>query len=272
MCGSVADGRVLAGTSGNEVLLWNSLIDEPMVLPRHPRMGHGSILGLTFTAEGHAVAIFDNGRIVIYTTKFAFYSLPRPAYWFGMHPLCGLVAVGTGSFAHIWDTQARAVPLVIRMAPRFQGALAFDSTREAICANVNGAFQFWSYTSGVSLGLSIGEDQLYPVASACSPDGQFLAVAFENCVRIWEIDSGELAIEIPVSDQLKFTTIAFHPNGKLITTGSRGLVQLWDPHRWTEVAAYAWRIGWTRAFALSPDGTTAAVGGNLGHVAVWDFE
>jgi WD40 repeat protein len=265
-----ADGRVLAGTSGSEVVLWNSILDEPTVLPRK-KLGHGQPLCVTFTPEGDPLVVFDNGRIGVYSTPIGISTEVRPLHWYALHPTQPLIAFASGAAVHVWDIVSRKRRFEDHIGTKLWGGLAFDETRQALVGCANGRFEFWSYATGDKLGLSIATSQTLPNAISCSPNGRWLAATTEKRVRVWEIETQTLVKEFPVKGQKQFATLAFHPNGNLIATGSRGLVQQWDQHTWSEVSAHSWRIGATRTMAISPDGTIAAVGGQLGYVAVWDI-
>ncbi|MBA4190180.1 MAG: hypothetical protein C0467_19520 [Planctomycetaceae bacterium] len=69
-----------------------------------------------------------------------------------------------------------------------------------------------------------------------------------------------------------FLSMAFHPDGQLLTVDNDRLVQIWDVNTMTVTRSVEWKIGKLYAVTVSPDGTRAAVGSHTGKVLVWDWD
>lgn len=70
-----------------------------------------------------------------------------------------------------------------------------------------------------------------------------------------------------------FPPIAFTPDGKAVLTGwERMRVRMWDLESEDVRREWYWRLEDLRSLAVAPDGLTAAAGGRLGKVMVWDLD
>ena len=68
-------------------------------------------------------------------------------------------------------------------------------------------------------------------------------------------------------------TLAFAPDGRTFLSGAAdGTVRLWETVSGKQLAAWQWEIGPVNAVAVSPDGLTAACGGDKSAVVVWDLD
>lgn len=269
-----ADGRVAAGTSNGRVVLWHSPLDEPSVIidadPDFPR----SVLGLSFSTGDEIVATFDRGGAVVLCADGVEYLNARsPANGSAADHTGTNVAVyanGSGGVVQLWNVAARRMAWQRKLDTKNVGALAFDPVRRCLVTSGD-ALQRWAVNDGHFV-AEVAKLADRPLALACSPDGRWLVAVFADSFRVWDAETGEATADVAVSNQMRFTTARFHPDGRLMTVGSRGVVQFWDPVSWTEAAAFEWRVGWASSCAISPDGALAAVGGNVGYVAVWDVD
>jgi len=116
---------------------------------------------------------------------------------------------------------------------------------------------------------------------AISPDGRFLAVPFQDLVRVRDLETGKIAytLTLPGGNAL-IDAVRFRPDGKRLVASDRGRASPieWDTETKKVSAAYeglpkpqAHYL--TYAVAYSPDGKFLAAGGAEGKlVIVWDTE
>jgi WD40 repeat protein len=107
-----------------------------------------------------------------------------------------------------------------------------------------------------------------------SPDGLLLVGVVESTLLIW--DTARLhrpPIRRENDTRRQFTGLAFHPFGGLLATASNDkVVKLWDVERWTVLREFTWKAGRMRSIAFSPDGLTAAAGGEDGQFVLFDVD
>jgi WD40 repeat protein len=118
--------------------------------------------------------------------------------------------------------------------------------------------------------------QTHPSWVCCgdvSPDGQLvvagndvgglIASTLNDPTEVWQLQ----AHGSPVYG------VRFLPDGQsLLTIGWDGTARMWEAHTGRERMAYDWGVGKMYCLAISPDGMTAAAGGENGTIVMWDLE
>jgi WD40 repeat protein len=130
----------------------------------------------------------------------------------------------------------------------------------------------------------------FPVESlAFSPDGKRLAFARAGEVRVLDMTTGRKRFSVKGSALLKFTGVAFSPDGKWVAAGGEGcddrkkrpygLVKLWDGSTGKEALTLKGPADRVTGVAFSPDGKWVAAGGegrddhrlqHDGWIKLWD--
>lgn len=104
-----------------------------------------------------------------------------------------------------------------------------------------------------------------------SPDGRFLAVAQAKSVIFYPDDSDVPRLTLKHPKQVN--SVAFTPDGRrLLSACHDELLRIWDTASGQLVTSYDWGIGQATAVAVSPDGLTAAAGGQKGQIALFDLD
>lgn len=110
-----------------------------------------------------------------------------------------------------------------------------------------------------------------------SPDGSMLASgSWDDTVRLWDVQTGELVRELSDADTRTVTSVAFSPDGSIVAGGGStndGKVRLWDPQTGELLRRLeAHDPGGVTSVAFAPDGETlASAGGILDQtVKLWD--
>lgn len=237
-----ADGETFAtGDSDGEVWLWQTDIGQPVQLlgRQSSSWGIGSLL---FTVDGQMVisAAFDdaveqwpidgvtqNLSLGDNTTEALALSPTEPVFAYDSY-CCDYVGV---ALARVGETE----PFLELATPdeASPGTLVFswDGRVLAVGADeVEG--QVWLYdisTGQLLMTLATQTEMLSYVESvAFSPDGQILAVAYDDqTIRLWRVSGGTLLHTLTLPHGYP-TTILFSPDGqKLFSCGDDGVIRVW---------------------------------------------
>ncbi|MET8051539.1 caspase family protein [Streptosporangium sp. NPDC005286] len=109
-----------------------------------------------------------------------------------------------------------------------------------------------------------------PAFLGFSPDGSLLAGGRGSTVRLWRVDSGELAATLLTGHTGMVYSVAFSPDGTLLASGSGfdATVRLWRVNS-SSLAATLSHITMVSSVAFSPDGTLLASSSAEGNVRLW---
>ncbi len=197
-----------------------------------------------------------------------------------------LATVSLGGTVKLWDVARHEMRMTLKTGHRGHISLAF-SPDSATLASIgdDGEAKLWDVTEGkerrawrvipkedakiVAKGaIAGGVGQL-----AYSPDGKFLATAWNNIVKIWDVGTGkEQATLQGHSDSIR--TLAYALGGKVLITGSADqTVKVWDIATATERASIPGPAD--GHVALSGDGRTLAMAiaqNETVTITLWDVE
>ncbi|KAF9552678.1 WD40 repeat-like protein, partial [Agrocybe pediades] len=110
------------------------------------------------------------------------------------------------------------------------------------CYKSNSVYQnYWSKTHGLLVvnGTSLIQQHNGPIGVwktdvpvntvAFSPNDRTFAAAYANCIKIHDVQSGDIVFSSLLEDGASITTLAFSPDNSKIATGSKkGNVWIWD--------------------------------------------
>jgi len=228
------DGRSLASGSPDRIVrVWDTADGREMVALRHRRCVH-------------SLGWVSGGKLLLSGTSQKLY------FWNVAATKCqGTIAGGRG-------------PINFACAPD-------DDGRTLLVAG-----GWWTRTSVGLLDVSasrterLTQERAIIRAVAFSPGGCILATAAGWTVKLWDRYSRRLLASC--KSRRPVNGIAFTPDGRtLLTAGEDRLVRVWDAATGSARTAFDWGAGRLYSLAVSPDGLTAAAGGE-GCVAVWDTD
>ncbi|NER01567.1 MAG: hypothetical protein F6K17_02425, partial [Okeania sp. SIO3C4] len=103
-----------------------------------------------------------------------------------------------------------------------------------------------------------------------SPNGEILASASENCIKLWNLNGEELAIFKGHSKAI--TSISFSPDGQILASGSNdNTIKLWSLINRTEIYTLQDHTQAITSIDFSPDGQTLASASNDKKVILWNL-
>ena len=260
-------GSVLTADDFGEAVLWDARSGRRRVTMSPP----GGASAVAFSPDGGTLAVGDSdGKAWLYRTgeKRSFRSVrhpppPKPKDEFDVDaPEAGLQDVGfsadgkllvtTGSdwTARVWDVSTAAQRSVFRHDDIVWSA-AF-SPDGALVASVSATARLWDARTG-RIHARLGGRQTTEAAPSFSPDGRGLLLVEDKAVRIRDVDTGRITVELrsPAFSTLD-TKAAFSSDGRLVVTGDRDAVRVWDATRGSQIEAFL--SGGDGGVQFSPDG------------------
>jgi WD40 repeat protein len=282
-----ADGRSLASSGGRARSIW--LWDLPADKPRAVLRGHRCrVMALAFSRAGWLASADVQSTVKLWNAATAQEeaSLQEPAFWhsgqFGLAfsadgrilAASGLSQRPFGFGVRRWDVgSGEELPFLMSDAGNVN-TLAFSPDGCTLAAVNRGyTVHLWDLATGRErLVLAPGAEVR---SMAFSPSGHILVTGGSCSVILWAVASGEILAEIKAHTR-PVNQVAFTADGSRLATASCDqTVKLWEvATREGEVrerATFAWPIGRIYSLAFSPDGMTAAAGGNT-DILVWDVD
>jgi WD40 repeat protein len=229
------DGRTLAASSGNRVLLWDLAAAKPLrALPTGVRNRHQRVQSLCFSPDGKVLAGALRNAIVLWETVGGWMLTPGPE---------------------------EAVDAISSLA-------VSSDARLLAAAEESGTIGLWDLAARRSLHRLGGEDE-WSSGTAFSPDGKTLAsLSADATIRLWDAAAGRLRHRLPPSlsgQSSGWGRLTFSPDGRrLVATFFSSLQQggpwglrICDPADGKELQRL--EIGnangnWFVAVGFSPDG------------------
>jgi eukaryotic-like serine/threonine-protein kinase len=181
------------------------------------------------------------------------------------------LAAATGNDVWLWDLASGQHRVTLRGHTGAVTALAFSPDgRRVLTGSEDGGVRWWDPTSGQP-GLQPKAVDLGRVrAVACSPDGQQVAAAGDGGIRVFQAQTGQLALALPGHGG-RVTCAAFTPDGRdLASGGDDALVRLWRVAGGRELRTLRGHVRGVTGLAFRPDGAVLVSGSSDGRVRLWD--
>ena len=283
------DGKVAAVGGGNLNDTWG-ILD----VATHHRIGPliSEAWPLAFSPDGKLLAITNltDGMVQIVdvaTQSAVGASIPAGTSQYSpvaaFSPDSKVIAVNGRNSVSFWDITHQhivgtPIPVTARdlaLSPNGKILATISPTTAGYASTVN----LWDVATGQELGGALTIEASLPVSLAFSPDSTVLAIAAGATVSFWDVT---ISRQIGATLNGAAGPIALSPNGQVLAAakkeypGGQWNAQLWNiaTHRQIGLilrysSSAANRV---TALAISPDGKTLAIGGQLGiGTQLWDI-
>jgi WD40 repeat protein len=149
-------------------------------------------------------------------------------------------------------------------------SVAFDPERRWLAAAFEGGVRFWEVTTGREVRILPDEVEIRNVRSvALSPDGRRIALGVDRpdgyAIELWDLRTRRRSRTFCGRGH-RISSVAFHPEGALLASGSRnvkveaGEIVLWEVRTGREIYSLSAQITPVESVAFSPDGRLLAAG------------
>jgi WD40 repeat protein/DNA-binding SARP family transcriptional activator len=139
-------------------------------------------------------------------------------------------------------------------------------------ASSDGTLRLWDAATGEPLGSPLTGHRNWVTSVAFSPDGQILASgSSDNTIRLWDVAKRE-ALGSPLAGHAaQVWSVAFRDSQHLVSGAADGTVLVWDLWMREPLGPPLMSGVEMETMALSPDGTTVAIGSfdDSGTVTLW---
>ncbi|MFO0805398.1 MAG: hypothetical protein U0791_20015 [Gemmataceae bacterium] len=272
--------RLVSGTRAGSLVIRDSFGNATPLFPPGPKAS--GILNVAFLSADRLLVVHDSGWEILHETNGAWPLASRgeqPGLTAAAPLSASLLATGTG------DRMGRASGLLrlqdLKLERTLQPTFLEAAGVRAIATNPANKLVAWSTADRELRIWDVKQQTPQKLQKKCShvagalalsPDGSTVAATQEWGVRVHDLKAKQECPELKGHKGI-VSSVAFHPAGRFIATGSwDGTVRFWDPRTGSEAAAFQWPIGSVFSLVFAPDGLLAAAGGDRGAVVVWDVE
>jgi WD40 repeat protein len=152
--------------------------------------------------------------------------------------------------------------------PPFPSALEFDSEQSYVVLDSCIAAASYIYNAQQETGkvklwnkdfieLRSFEEVGYPEAMCFSPDGTRLAIAINNQIRLWNIETSELVILGDYQAEVEVRNLSFSSDSQTLASSAGNTVRIWNL-KTLEFKDFAAHTNLISSVSVSPDGSVVA--------------
>jgi WD40 repeat protein/serine/threonine protein kinase len=276
------DGRCLAGTSSSywaatataTVRKWDTQKDREGLTFK---VGSGHIDLLAYSPDGTRLGVVTDDGAKVLDAKTGKETVALKGHSEGVSRLAfspdgkRLATSSSDETVKVWDTQT-GKELVAKAHAKGATGLAFSPDGKRLASGSwDGSVKLWDTASWtevrtIASGGAIGD-------LAFTPDGRRLAGASAGLVRIWDPETGRLALTLRASgsDYLGVFHLAISPDGQRVAGGGRTL-WIWDAQTGRQLLTLDGHTVNVTQLAFSPDGKRLVSSDSGTTAKLWDAQ
>ena len=277
------NGRWLASSGTNEILIWESDADKPI----YTLTGHtGKIKDLAFRANGNLASASVDGTVRLWNVSAqqeirAFDGHVGQVTSVDFNSDGGRIVSGSRDRTlKLWETDTGALLATLEGHRDVIWSVAFSPDGSLIASgSEDGTIRLWDASDGLQLDSLTGHTQGV-LSVAFHPDGNLIASgARDGTVRFWNINLKESGASIGEMEPFatydrQVMSVRFNPNGRILAVGllnspTDNTLKLWDVRTRSEFQSFDTQIVHDLSFnPIRPQ--LAVVGAAEGTITIWN--
>jgi WD40 repeat protein len=270
------DGKLLASTADDDVVLWHTATLKPRLLPaRHA----GAVVALAFAPDGQLLATAGLDKIIrLWEPNTLKEAGALDGHEAGVRSLAfapdgkTLASASHDGTIRLWDVVARAERGKLTGHRGAVTSLAFSDDGKLLASGgADKTVRLWDLQAAKEAAAPLEGHDVPVLAVVFEPHVHRLASAAADArIKVWDADAHK-ELHTLIGHTAAVNALVFSPDGKtLASAGTDRTVRLWQPTSGEERSVLRGAGQSLLTLAFAPDGRTLATGGAEAPIYLWD--
>lgn len=271
------DGTRLAGLSTTHLMVWDVLTGAQLY-----SLSADDRLGVFYSPDKTELYTLDRtGTVAVYNGETGTQQTTLAAHSdytggpFAYHAPSGLLAVvSIQGDIRLWNLlERRAIANIQTNNPDITTLTLSDDADRVAVGDRAGRTDIWAWRDEQRIAALADEDALPVVRVALSSNGEQIAVATAEDIRVWSLPDAELMHVLLTGQNGSADALTYTQNARwLINAGLAEAMNIWEVQTGSLALALPELGGEPTAIAFSPDGDLMLSSVFQGDVIIWDLE